>query len=146
MSAERIHGHSGSGDGRVKPSPTYQSWRAMRKRCLVGRRGYKDRGIEIDPRWNSFENFLADMGERPPGMTLDRRDNDGDYGPDNCRWATPPEQGQNRRTTRLTPEVAVQVRWLCVDGGYSQREVARAFGFAFQTISKVVRRERWVNV
>lgn len=93
----RTHGHTRGGR-----SPTYICWMAMRARCAnpkdPGFGYYGGRGITVCDRWRgSFENFLADMGERPEGLTLDRVDNSGNYEPGNCRWATWSEQNLNRR-------------------------------------------------
>jgi hypothetical protein len=99
--AERRHGHAIG-----KGSRTYWSWVAMRSRCYNSRASryerYGGRGIKVCARWlGSFENFLADMGERPVGQTLDRINNDGDYEPGNCRWATPRQQSRHTRTNRM---------------------------------------------
>lgn len=84
---------------------TYQAWMSMNQRCNTPTcKDYSHwggRGITICERWREFSNFLADMGDAPPGMSLDRIDNHGNYGPTNCRWATPFEQSQNTRTVRL---------------------------------------------
>ena len=85
-------------------TPTYQSWADMKSRCTNDNtKSYKDyggRGITYDLRWNAFENFLSDMGERPKGTTLDRTNNEGNYEPSNCKWATKKEQANNRRTSK----------------------------------------------
>lgn len=83
---------------------TYRAWGAMKSRCMnpANRRYhcYGERGIRVCDRWLTFENFLADMGRKPKGKSLDRINNDGNYEPGNCRWATPLEQGNNRSTCR----------------------------------------------
>ena len=72
-------------------------WARCTSRKGIHWSGYGGRGISVDPRWQEFAVFLADMGERPAGRTLDRIDNMKDYTYANCRWATPVEQASNRR-------------------------------------------------
>lgn len=102
-SFNRSHGHCVGWE----LSPTYKVWRSMQIRCkhpcVATYPIYGGRGISVCDRWiGSFENFLADMGERPSkDHQIDRINNDGNYEPSNCRWATRKEQGRNRRTNRL---------------------------------------------
>lgn len=83
---------------------TYNSWAQMRSRCnnknVPEFKHYGGRGIKVCDRWASFELFLADMGERPPGTSIDRLDVNGDYRQDNCRWATRREQSLNTTRSR----------------------------------------------
>lgn len=125
------HGHLQEG----KQSPTYRSWVMMTSHCTNPNykqwKDYGGRGIRVCGRWQNFENFLADMGERPAGMTLDRYpNNDGDYEPGNCRWATRKEQAQNRRNhsdARLLrcysgPKGEKTIaEWAEITGGYRQK-------------------------
>lgn len=93
-----VHGHAGN-----KKSPTYKTWRGMKLRCNnptnASYKNYGAKGITYCERWETFELFLEDMGERPEGMTLDRKDRSKDYCPKNCRWATQKQQSQDRSVT-----------------------------------------------
>lgn len=95
------HGHSRRG----LITPTYQSWSNMLRRCGDSRNAkysqYGGRGIVICEQWLMFDNFLADMGEKPKNMTLERIDVNGNYEPRNCKWASMKEQANNKTNNRL---------------------------------------------
>lgn len=86
-------------------SKEYACWCHMKNRCYdlnsAAYKNYGGRGITVCDRWlNSFENFYEDMGNCPPGLMIERKNNNGNYTPGNCVWATPQEQGNNRRTNK----------------------------------------------
>lgn len=88
-----------------RANPTYGTWKSMHRRCSSPKdqafKNYGGRGISVCPRWDSYENFEADMGAMPDGLTLDRINNEKGYSPDNCRWATRAEQNSNKRDNVL---------------------------------------------
>ncbi len=107
--------------------PLYKLWVGMKQRCTNPKAtAYKDyggRGIAVCERWrNSFENFLADMEERPEGTSLNRIDNDGGYSPDNCKWATKVEQGKNQRNNRM---LTFEGRTMCLSEWARELDIDR---------------------
>jgi hypothetical protein len=123
-----IHGHTKGG----KKTPTYWSWTGMLGRCGYAKHPhfprYGGKGIKVCESWLIFDNFLADMGERPQGMTLDRLDNAKDYEPSNCRWATRKEQArQNRRMARFGGKLM------------SRAEIVAELGVTHQTLLRWLR-------
>ena len=115
----------------LSDTPEYMSWTDMNTRCRnknsTSFHRYGGREIKICRRWEKFENFLEDMGKRPDGMEIDRKNNDGDYEPSNCRWATPLQQANNRSSNRLL-----------TFNGKSQTlpQWAREIGKSFHTLRK----------
>ena len=118
---------------------TYQSWINMKQRCYYPDHNryhiYGARGITVCKRWlNSFENFLEDMGERPKGLTLERKDNEKGYSPENCKWATVKEQCNNRRNNTVIKYKGLSLtisQWadkLNIKLGTLQRRYQRGWG------------------
>lgn len=128
----RTHGHSSRLEG---PTPTYRSWSGMIQRCTNPKRPfyriYGARGIKVCERWLVFENFLADMGERPEGATLDRINPNGNYEPENCRWATTLEQANNTRRNRVVRDGAQS---------HTMAEWARSLGLSYMQFYHLHRR------
>lgn len=107
------HGHAQTVGKR--PSPTYSTWGSMLNRCNnPANRSYPrygGRGITVCDRWRDFDNFLADMGEKPAkGMSIERLDVNGNYEPGNCVWATPTIQARNTRRTKLNCDIARDIK------------------------------------
>lgn len=125
----RKHGHG------LTDSPTYKTWKSMIGRCsypdMHGYHNYGGRGITVCERWKTFENFLADMGVRPEGMTLDRIDGDGNYEPSNCRWATNTTQ---RRNSKQNVYITFQGKTQCL------ADWAREIGLSSAAFSKRIAR------
>lgn len=117
--------------GRRSGTRAYKAWKGMRRRCSDqndkrwGR--YGGRGIRVCARWDDYANFLVDMGEPPFGLSLDRINNDGNYEPANCRWATPAQQARNAKNAKITEDVAQAIRRERA-GGASGHSVAAKYG------------------
>ena len=131
------HGHK----PRSGTTATFLSWMNAKRRCTNPEHPrWKDwggRGITMCERWMGFEYFLADMGEKPPGLTLERKNNNGNYEPGNCRWATYAAQSMNKRNTKLTPEVIVQIRELHA-GGLTIGKIGRELNLNRHTVAKAL--------
>lgn len=126
------------GNARIgKMTPTYRTWQAMRARChnpnAIHYDSYGGRGINICDRWNDFSNFLADMGERPNGKSIDRIDPNDNYEPTNCRWATAKEQTNNQRKSRITLEQSEIIK----NDPRFLRVIAAEYGVSYNTISLI---------
>jgi hypothetical protein len=119
-------------------SPEHKVWMGMNERCINPNSKfffrYGGRGITICDRWRVFENFYADMGQRPVGMTLDRENNDGNYEPSNCRWATQVEQ-MNNTCSNVRITIAGETKTLS--------QWSRAYGVDKDLASQRILRDGW---
>lgn len=122
--SKRSRKHGERGYKNRRQTPEYKVWCRMRVRCnstdARDYHRYGGRGIKVCARWNSYQNFLEDMGRRPsPNHEIDRIDNNGDYEPLNCRWATKVIQARNRRSNRkltINGETRLLVEWSEISG------------------------------
>jgi hypothetical protein len=147
--ANRVHGQGGK---KVKTSE-YVCWGNLIKRCTNPKatdfRYWGGRGIVVCDRWrygefglSGFECFFADMGRRPsPVYSIDRRDNDGNYEPGNCRWATRSEQQKNKRPIKLTRAQAEEIR--AIADAHNHVDIAMLFGISTSTVRDVLLRRTW---
>lgn len=137
------HGHTRALNGVQQRSKTYAAWGSMMERCYNPRtkqfRDWGGRGITVCERWHAFENFLADIGECPPSLTLDRIDNDLGYSPENCRWATRLEQGRNKRGLKLSAETAALIR----ADPRRKDDIAAAFGVSRFLVYQIKAGKLW---
>lgn len=121
----KTHGKTGS--------LTYVSWVGMFQR-VKNRKYYADRGITVCDRWRKFENFFEDMGERPNrSLSLDRINNDGNYEPGNCRWATRSQQQNNRRVKDFTQRN--RQMYELRQAGFTLEQIANNFGYKSPTVA-----------
>lgn len=138
----RTHGMSGT--------PTYLSYYSAKHRCVRPKDShyhlYGGRGIRMCDRWlESFANFLADMGECPPGLTIERLDNEKGYEPGNCVWATHEQQAQNRRWCKASPDSVRAIRARAA-AGEKISVLASEYGMSHQVAYLIVKRKTWKNI
>ena len=124
--------------------PLYARWLNMHARCYDPHHNryyrYGARGIRVCERWHDFALYLEDvLPTYREGLTLDRIDNDGNYGPDNFRWATYRTQARNRPSCIITEEEIAAMRAMYVSTGCSQREVGEAFGYSRDSVKHYLR-------
>lgn len=130
---------------RIAKTSEHKAWVSMRERCLKPSHpnfpNYGGRGIGICQSWRQFKNFLADMGKRPKGYSLERINNNRGYSPANCKWATHLEQSRNRRTS-VDRKAVSSVTYLRKTG-LLHREISLLTGMSLGTVQKICSGKHW---
>ncbi len=134
----------------MRQTPTYKSWCHMKARCYNPNTEmyphYGGRGITVCDRWlNSFENFLEDMGEKLEGTSIDRIDNDGNYEPSNCEWATSRKQASHTSQTKLNPDLVKYIREQRATGR-TYKDLSTELRINWHTIRRAAISETWAYV
>lgn len=130
----------------LRKTKTFGVWWQMIQRCRNPKhaafKDYGGRGISVCERWKSFVGFLADMGHAPAGLSLDRIDNDGNYEPGNCRWATRQVQQRNKRSSKLNYDQAYNIR-IEIENGGGLTTLGREFGVSPSVIAAIRNGRAW---
>ena len=154
----KTHGHTPGKRGDTQRSLTYNSWRSMRERCYLksnaSYKRYGAKGVTVCPAWkDSFEAFLRDMGERPEGHVLSRKNDRGNYEPSNVVWKTLEENSAEKKSARgvdvgsakFTEEQILEIRKLAKEG-YGMRKLGRMYNTYHTTISSIVNKKTWTHI
>ena len=151
MSKKQIESATTHGHGSPKTRKgIYTTWVSMLQRCNnPNSDNYKywgARGIIVCGRWHKFENFLEDIGEVPKGLTIERKDNNGNYEPGNCKWATRREQVRNSRGCKLNPLRVKNIKECLMDGYLSHKTLGYIFGVTPGNISSIATGRTWADI
>ena len=136
------------GEGGLNRSSEYNSWAQMKDRCNnpnnPSYKHYGGRGIKVSWEFDEYIDFLAIIGRKPDSSyTLDRIDNDGNYEPSNCRWATKAEQQQNTSQTKLTWEDVCEIREM--SQRFDDKAIALEFGISISQTNKIRNNKSWIR-
>ena len=132
----------------MSSTSTYRSWSGLKERCTnpnnLHFKYYGGSGLTYDPKWETFEGFLSDMGEAPKGLSIDRIDNNAGYTKENCQWATARTQSRNRRCVSLSLDDA-SIMLTMRHAKVPQMRIARMFNISVSTVKDIEHKRTWIE-